>query len=126
MNERVNEILIISDSKFFTEAIRFILIECGGYSVRSLTYTEVLSKIGSIECDFLYVFMDLDCCPKEDVSSVVDNLKKCLVKGGKFYIFAFDTEPVHKIVEEFVKTLHADGVIKRPISSEKVLSALGY
>ncbi len=126
MNEGANEILIISDSKFFTEAIRFILIECGGYSVKSLTYTELLKGIDSIKCEFLYIFMDLDCCPREDVNSVIDSLKKCLIGGGKFYVFAFDTEPVHRIVEEFVKTLHADGVIKRPISSEKVLSALGY
>ncbi len=120
------DVLIISDSKFFIEAVKFILMDSGDYVVESKPYSSFGSNESSIlNKKYSIVFIDVDCCPEEEKENIKEELKNIVMSADRVYVFSFDVKPLHETVKEFIETLHADGLIKRPISPKRVLEALG-
>jgi response regulator RpfG family c-di-GMP phosphodiesterase len=121
------DVLIISDSKFFVEAIRFILMDSDGFNINSISYKDLVNGECSIDREKpTIVFVDLDCCSEKDKHTLKEELRDIVGQVYKLYLFSFDAMPIHETIKEFVETLHADGVIRRPISPKKVLEALGF
>ncbi len=124
MSERTRKLLVVSDSKFFIEAIKFIVLSSDNYSVDSLSYKE-LERVNYEPGDgYSIIFIDLDCCSHRESELLKLRLEKLLSEGGKVYGFTFNVDSVDIAVDELIKTMHGDGLIRRPISLDKVLEVL--
>ncbi len=124
MGKLSKKLLVVSDSKFFIEAIKFIVLSSDDYSVESLSYKTLADMDYEPGSNYSIIFMDLDCCPEDKKENIRAKLRKLLKPNGKVYIFTFNAEPIHEAIDALIKTMHGDGLIRRPISLDKVLEAL--
>lgn len=111
------KILILTESKFFSEALKFMLYDLieGIDVINSLEDLKKSLKERSydvIVCDMSYV----EKCKEKGIDNI-----KALAPKTRVLLFSFDPPSKHR---DFIKKIGADGYISRPLDPETVLSSV--
>lgn len=109
-------ILVVSNSKFFREAIKLI--------VQGVDFVESIDSLDKIENPDLVGSYDLVLCDLscfEDQRSIAEDLKPIKDKGTKVVLFSFD--PADRL-RDLITDLGADGYIHRPLDPNTVLEVV--
>jgi DNA-binding response OmpR family regulator len=110
-------ILVVTDSKFFREAIKLIISDVMDSVDTASSVEELLDKLQNKT--YKLVLCDLNCAQNK-LETHVETFKK-LKSGTKFVVFSFDPPDKNRWL---VRELGADGYINRPLNPEFVTEAV--
>lgn len=109
--------LILSKSKFFSEALKFILHDLAEEVEVAGSWEEFRDLLKKKNHDIVVCDMS---CVEDYAEKSVDNVKS-LSPASKVLVFSFDPPGKHR---EFIRRIGADGYINRPLNPETVLDSV--
>lgn len=104
------KVAVLTTSRFFQEAIRFIFFDRLHYMFVSDSVTNLLNQLSQRNYDLILV--DLDSF-NDDKDQVIRKLKAIENSSSKVVLFSFDPE---KAVDEFNRDIRVDLFIHRPLN----------
>ncbi len=108
------KVAVLTTSKFFHEAIRFIFFDRLHYMFVSDSVANLLNQLSQRKYDIILV--DLDSF-NEDKDQVIKKLKAIENTSSKVVLFSFDPE---KAVDEFNREIRVDLFVHRPLNPPSI------
>lgn len=105
------KVLILTRSKFFAEALKFILHSVASFIDVATSVEELTSRLRHEEYDV--ILCDLSCANLD-----LGGIDK---KKARLIVFSFDPPDRHR---EMIMKIGADGYINRPLNPEAVIEAI--